>query len=53
LLGREVEVLLNDQFYYSGEYQVSWNPIQMASGIYFARLSKIGESDMVKIMLLK
>ncbi|MBT6713300.1 MAG: T9SS type A sorting domain-containing protein [Candidatus Marinimicrobia bacterium] len=53
LLGREVDILLSDEFYYSGEYQVSWNPTQMASGIYFARLSRFGESDMVKIMLLK
>lgn len=53
VLGREVDVLMQDKFYYSGEYQISWNPDHLASGIYFARLSSIGESDKIKVMLLK
>ena len=49
-LGREVAMLVNNKQKY-GNYEVNFNSIDMASGIYFYRL-EIGSSSISKKMLL-
>jgi parallel beta-helix repeat protein len=50
LLGREVEVLVNEQKE-PGYYTVTWNASRFASGVYYARLQS-GDKAMMRKMLL-
>ena len=44
--------LIND-FKVSGEYVVSWNAINVPSGVYFIRMNVNGFSSSQKVMLIK
>lgn len=52
ILGQQVSVLRNAQ-QPAGRYQLSWNPQQAASGLYFIRLEAGGFNKTVKCLLLK
>ena len=50
--GRVVETLVNANFA-PGAYSINWNAQGFSSGIYFARLSSIGNEQTQKLMLVK
>jgi hypothetical protein len=52
VLGREVEVLLNDRIK-PGRYTFSWNASRLASGVYYARLEAGPFVQTRKLMLVK
>jgi plastocyanin len=52
LLGQYVETLV-DSRYEAGEYTISWNPGDLPSGVYFARLRAEQESRSIRMHLLK
>jgi len=52
LLGREVEVLVNDNLK-AGSYSYKWNASNYSSGIYFYRLSTTDFTDTKKMILVK
>lgn len=52
LLGREVESLLSD-YKNAGTYEITFNASNLASGIYFYRITTDKNSDTKKLMLLK
>jgi hypothetical protein len=51
-VGREVAVLVNE-VKEAGFYSVQFNATHLASGIYFARLTSSGKTQMMKLMLMK
>jgi hypothetical protein len=52
IYGRELESLLNEK-QQAGQYQISINCCDLASGLYFIRLEGSGQSFTQKIMLVK
>ncbi len=52
LLGQYVETLVDGR-YEAGEYIISWNPGDLPSGVYFARLRAEQESKSIRMHLLK
>lgn len=52
ILGREVEVLVND-FLTPGEYAVTWDASNYASGMYFYKLITDEFTETKKMVLLK
>ena len=50
--GRVVETLINGSVN-PGVYNVNWNAKDIASGIYFARLSSASNEQIQKLMLVK
>ena len=52
ILGREVAILVNE-IKKSGKYSIEWNASQMASGVYFYRLSSGTNNNVKKLLLLK
>ncbi len=52
VLGNEVAVLLNDNVHV-GNYEIEFNGINLASGVYFYRLTAGSYSDTKKFVLLK
>ncbi len=52
VLGREVETLVNS-YQNSGVYSVQFNGANLASGVYFYRLTVPGESRVAKMILMK
>jgi len=52
VLGREVEVLVNENMK-PGKYEVSWNALKYASGVYFYELSSGDFRDVKKMMFVK
>lgn len=52
LLGQYVETLVDGR-YEAGEYTISWNPGDLPSGVYFARLRAEQESKSITMHLLK
>ena len=51
VLGREVATLVNETIQ-PGAHSVTWNAADMASGIYFCRLTAAGHSAVKKLLLL-
>ncbi|MBI4535209.1 MAG: T9SS type A sorting domain-containing protein [Ignavibacteriae bacterium] len=51
LLGREVATLLNDTKP-MGTYEVTWNAANLASGVYFYRLTAGSFYDVIRVVLL-
>jgi len=51
-LGDQIQTLIND-YKESGSYEIEWNAINVASGIYFIQLSVNGNVITKKMMLLK
>ncbi|MCL4280265.1 MAG: T9SS type A sorting domain-containing protein, partial [Ignavibacteriaceae bacterium] len=51
-LGGQIQTLIND-YKESGSYEIEWNAINVASGIYFIQLSVNGNVITKKMMLLK
>jgi len=52
LLGREVESLLSE-YKNAGTYEITFNALNLASGIYFYRITTDKNSDTKKLILLK
>jgi hypothetical protein len=52
ILGREVKSLVKETLK-PGEYEVSFNAVNMPSGVYFYRLNAGGFTDTKKMVLLK
>jgi hypothetical protein len=52
LLGHEVAVLV-DEVKAPGSYSIQWNAGQMPSGMYFSRLTRNGEQQIRKMVLMK
>lgn len=52
LLGKEVATLVND-VKEAGTYSTQFDGAKLSSGIYFARLSSNGKSEMKKLLLMK
>lgn len=52
VMGREVEVLANQEVH-AGEYKVTWNASNQASGIYFYTIISADYSQTKKMMLVK
>ena len=50
--GRAVETLVSQNFA-PGVYELNWNATNLASGIYFAKLSSSGYEQTQKLMLIK
>ncbi|MCH7954693.1 MAG: T9SS type A sorting domain-containing protein [Candidatus Marinimicrobia bacterium] len=53
LLGRQVEVLKNDEFMNAGSHTIEFNASSLASGVYIYRLTVNGNSIAKKMMFLK
>jgi hypothetical protein len=53
LLGREVTRLVNNEFRKAGRYEVKWNAINFASGVYFYRLEAGSFVSVKKMVLIK
>jgi len=51
-LGREVAVLVNGQME-PGRHSISFNAAGCATGVYFARLTSGGKSDLRRMMLVR
>jgi hypothetical protein len=52
LLGREVATLVNE-FKSPGKYTITWNALNLASGIYFYKLESAGKVQIKKSILIK
>lgn len=52
MIGREVATMVNE-VKDAGNYSISFNASNLPSGIYFARLSSNGKSQITKLLLLK
>lgn len=52
-IGREVATLVNEDLEAGKYYEKTFNASNLSSGIYFARLSSEGESQVKKLMLIK
>ena len=52
MLGQRVAVL-DDGFHQAGEYAILWNPQELVSGIYFARIAGVDNNQSLKLILLK
>lgn len=52
MLGREVATLVND-VKPMGTYEVTWNAANLASGIYYYRMTAGSFSEVKKLILLK
>ncbi len=52
ILGRRVFILTND-VQQAGEYTVTWNALDLPSGVYFARLETKKSTQTIKMVLLK
>jgi hypothetical protein len=52
ILGREVQTLVNEQ-QAPGQYTVTFNAQNLASGVYFYRISAGNFNEVKKLMLLK
>lgn len=53
ILGREVQTLLNDELKSTGRYEIEWNAINYASGVYFYRIEAGSFVQAKKMILLK
>jgi len=53
ILGNEVSVLVNNQRYDAGKYRADFNGSNLASGIYYYKLSTGNFTDTKKMMLIK
>ena len=51
-LGQEVETLVNKE-QTAGKYEVTWNPKNIASGVYYYRLSVNNHSEIKKLIFMK
>jgi len=52
LAGQEIETLVNE-FQPAGEYEITWQPEGLASGLYFYQIQAKGFSETKKLVLLK
>lgn len=52
MLGREVKILVNEDLK-AGTYEVTFSPLNLASGIYFYELNSDGHKETKKMMLIK
>ena len=52
LRGREI-VVLAEEYFQPGEYEITWSPANLTSGIYFTRFESEGITEIQKIVLLK
>ena len=52
ILGNEVETLVNEQKP-AGNYEITWNALNLPSGVYFYRLQAGSFIDTKKMVLLK
>ncbi len=52
ILGKEVAVLV-DETKEAGNYSVKFDGTKLSSGIYFAKLTSVGKSQIKKLMLMK
>jgi hypothetical protein len=53
LLGREVTILVNNEFKLAGSYEIEWNASNYASGVYFYRIQAGDFTDVKKMVLIK
>jgi len=53
LLGREVAVLVNNEFKTAGRYEINWNAINYASGVYIYRIQAGDYVSTKKMVLVK
>lgn len=53
LLGRRVDVVMEDALHASGTYEVSWKPQGLASGTYLIRLTGGPHRESVQVVLIR
>jgi hypothetical protein len=53
LLGRRVDVLLDDQVRQPGQHEVTWQPAGLAPGVYMVRLTSGGFSETRRVVLMR
>ena len=52
MLGREIETLVNEEKF-AGTYEVTWNVINLPTGVYFYQIKTDGHVETKKMILLK
>jgi photosystem II stability/assembly factor-like uncharacterized protein len=52
ILGQEIATLVNDKLK-AGEHKITWEPKNIANGVYFYRLSTDGKNEIKKMLFLK
>jgi hypothetical protein len=52
-MGREVTRLVNNKTKQPGQYTVTWNAMNQASGLYFVKLVTPNHTSSQKLMVLK
>jgi aminopeptidase N len=53
VIGRKVEVIVDDMFYGKGFSEINWEPKQLASGIYYILLTGKKRVDRKRVVFLK
>ncbi|MGE5411752.1 MAG: T9SS type A sorting domain-containing protein, partial [Clostridiales bacterium] len=53
ILGREIDVLINNEFRDTGKYEVNFDATDLPSGIYFYKLQAGGFTQIRKMNLIK
>ena len=53
LLGQLVDILINDVYYESGDYEINWQPHNLSSGVYIFLYVSAGHDEKRKCLYLK
>ena len=53
IAGRQVDLILNNEFKTTGEYKIHWNASNNASGIYYIQVKSDFGIETKKVVLLK